>query len=147
MAKADCKATVTVMICQLKETIKKFNFAAQVLGWDKWYIQHCKHEFGFFLFFFFVFYRWKVSVPRTTTFCQETHPGIKVFFKTLRFIIFCLTSAPFCLAEQWLMLSVPDIKSFWTSTTRNTLTGRTIWKRISNLHSSTSGDTFLLLWD
>lgn len=37
-----------------------------------------------------------------------------------------LTSLPSCWALHLLILSVPEMKSFWTSTIRNTLTGRTI---------------------
>lgn len=37
-----------------------------------------------------------------------------------------LTSSPLCLAEQLLRLSEPEMKSFWTSITKRTLTGRTI---------------------
>jgi hypothetical protein len=79
--------------------------------------------------------------------CEEAYPGTKVFSRTVSLLTFCLTSAPFCLAEQWLMFSVPDIKSFWTSTTRNMLTGRTICKQTNIVHSSTFEEALFLLWD
>lgn len=93
----------------------------------------------------FVFYRQKVPVQQYSA--VKKHILLPNCFSELSLLTFRLTSAPFCLAEQWLMFSVPDIKSFWTSTTRNMLTGRTICKRINKMHSYTLEETLFLLWD
>lgn len=72
---------------------------------------------------------WLVQLSNQLTENKEEKP-IELFFYRISFSIILshwITSFPLCCALQLLMLNEPLMKSFWTSTTKNALIGRTIW--------------------